>query len=508
MSNVSTRERVIRVCEALGLDAERAGRLATVSGSLFDRTAHLHGLTKTARPLVEIAAVLRGAVLAGSQTADLGSGRLAALKAAAPELTVSQRRIVLEAAALGEPLDAVGTLRSNGRVEGILHEIACRSVAIAEAAIALTCSGTQDADVVAALDDGEAVELLVSGGAEVRDAAALAATMLPRWNAAMLRPIRAVAVYAGAKPPRNCLPPAPTAVDLARLILRTQWETFASRVYGLGYGEDIEYVHELRVALRRLRAALRVFRDALDGLVPALREELKRLADALGRVRDADVFLAFLRQYALGAPAEHGPYLRALIRSERRKRQSHFRALLTLFDSEQFAIFRDTYGPVLTGRASEGGLMALPGASEEPFAFRAPAVLLERLKAVRKHRRDLAASSPDEQHALRIQCKKLRYTAEFLADLYPDGLAAITRPMVAMQDALGDVHDADVYTERVIRYHARRRAVGDDPFAVEARDALLAFLRRRREDALAEAAATWRAFAKDKAPRKAAKATS
>ena len=53
---------------------------------------------------------------------------------------------------------------------------------------------------------------------------------------------------------------------------------------------DIERVHDMRVATRRLRAALEVFRDAFptDAFKPVLRD-VKRLADALGERRDPDV---------------------------------------------------------------------------------------------------------------------------------------------------------------------------------------------------------------------------
>jgi CHAD domain-containing protein len=55
---------------------------------------------------------------------------------------------------------------------------------------------------------------------------------------------------------------------------------------------DIERVHDMRVATRRLRAALEVFSAAFpkDALRPVLRD-VKRLADALGERRDPDVHL-------------------------------------------------------------------------------------------------------------------------------------------------------------------------------------------------------------------------
>ncbi len=498
MSKPIASEDVSALCEALGLDPARGLRAAAMAQRLFAQTAHLHGLTKTARPLVELVAALRAA----DSVEPLGTDWRAALKQAVPHPAGSQLEIVLEALAP----EAAPPLGSGDAGRAVVLAIARRVAALADLAEGLTAGGTQEATVAAALDDGQAVELLVSGNGAVRDTVCGASGRLAAWNATMLRPIRAVAVYEGADPPLNALPPEPTAADVARHVLQTQWETFLSRAYGLPYGEDIEYVHEMRVALRRLRAALKAFRKALDGLVPALRAELELLADALGKVRDSDVFLVFLRDYAAQAPAEHWPYLRGLLGAERRRRRRYFLALIEGQGSERLAAFRAKYDPILTGRATEGGLVSLAGGGEVRLRGRAPGILLKRLRAVRKTGRGLAAASVGQQHALRIQCKRLRYTAEFLADLYPQGLDALIAPMQAMQDALGDVHDADVYKERITRYHARRRPAGDEAVAGQALGAAIAFLENRRGMALERALVAWKAFGKSKGPRKAAKA--
>ncbi|HUT34093.1 MAG TPA: CHAD domain-containing protein [Planctomycetota bacterium] len=490
-----------RLCETLGAEPAPALRMTTVALRLFAQTQHVHGLTKTARPLVELAAAIRGVGVPAADGEGFKESLGAALHQCMPALTPTERDIVVSAVA---PQAGEGQEASGGAT--VPHEIARRIAALVGLAEGVTCAGRQDATVAAALDDGLAIELLVSGNGSVRETVAAARAKLAAWNSTMLRPIRAVVVYEGTGPPTSSLPPEPTAADVARHVLQTQWQTFRSRVYGLSYGEDIEYVHELRVALRRLRAALKVFRKALDGLVPALRGELKRLADALGKVRDSDVLLVFLREYAGRAPQEHWPYLRALLRAERQKRRRHFRALLALFASQEFAAFNARYGPVLAGRVVPGGLASVPRGADEPLARHTPRVLLKGLKAAKKLGRNLARASSEEQHALRIQCKRLRYTAEFFADLYRDGLNAIIGRMVPMQDALGEVHDADVYRERIIRYAARRRARADDPLAAQALGSLIGFLERWRAEALGDAAAAWKAFAKDKAPRKAAKA--
>jgi CHAD domain len=100
----------------------------------------------------------------------------------------------------------------------------------------------------------------------------------------------------------------PLAVAGARVMLE-QLERIEAHQAGARSGDDPEDVHRMRVATRRLRAARRVFGPALADASPALdgstleraNAELKALADALGRVRDLDVFAAALREHVEAA---------------------------------------------------------------------------------------------------------------------------------------------------------------------------------------------------------------
>ena len=83
--------------------------------------------------------------------------------------------------------------------------------------------------------------------------------------------------------------------------------------------DDIEPLHDMRVATRRLRAAMEVFRPCF----PRKRyrramKPLKALADALGERRDRDVAIGFLREFAAAAPAADRGRLEILIARLRR----------------------------------------------------------------------------------------------------------------------------------------------------------------------------------------------
>jgi CHAD domain-containing protein len=76
---------------------------------------------------------------------------------------------------------------------------------------------------------------------------------------------------------------------------------------------DIERVHDMRVATRRLRAALEIFEPCFPArqYKEALKE-VKAVADALGERRDADVAITALNQFAAGLPAPDRPGIASL----------------------------------------------------------------------------------------------------------------------------------------------------------------------------------------------------
>jgi CHAD domain-containing protein len=111
----------------------------------------------------------------------------------------------------------------------------------------------------------------------------------------------------------------------ARAAARTV-EVRAAEVFEHSHGvldvEDIERVHDMRVATRRLRAALEVFEPCFPG--KRYRKALKRvkaLADALGERRDRDVAIEFLEGFAANAPESDRATLATLIEELREEQR-------------------------------------------------------------------------------------------------------------------------------------------------------------------------------------------
>jgi CHAD domain-containing protein len=87
--------------------------------------------------------------------------------------------------------------------------------------------------------------------------------------------------------------------------------------------EDIERVHDMRVATRRLRAVLEVFAPAFEPKEhKAVLQDVKALADALGARRDPDVQLAALRQLGTALPQADQPGLELFARRLREEQEA------------------------------------------------------------------------------------------------------------------------------------------------------------------------------------------
>ena len=501
MARAVSQAQLDQLCEALAFDRAHADCVAQFCEQLFAQTRHLHGLTKTSRPLLQVAATLHSHDgTNGIHPAPL-SRPVAALRRAFPRLTAVQRGVLMQAlgviaSADGAPAGTDPSFRTLccelGDEEG--RQVARRIAAVVRIADGLDASRTQDTRLIGLTDDGNGLDLLVAGGPGAAQNAAAALEKASLWNQLMPRPIRSVRVHEGRAPWPGLIHPSHSLAEVGRRILLQQLEQFMSRSYGLCFDEDIEYVHELRVALRRSRSALRVFRDALDGARADFEAELKWFAGELGTVRDLDVFLGFLTQYRKGTPREHRPFLRHIIGAARSRRRSHYRKLVEIFASERYKRFIERFHPMLQAPVgTEDSLFPGLAAGEQPVWRQAPRLLSSQLNKVLRHDRRVTRLTPEDQHKLRIECKRMRYAGGFFADIYPGRLSGAIAPTTALQDDLGEVHDADVYRDRILEYCGRRTSAAD---AVErdALGALLGSLRQHRARYLKRAAVAWKAF--------------
>ncbi len=220
--------------------------------------------------------------------------------------------------------------------------------------------------------------------------------------------------------------------------------------------EDPEYIHQMRVATRRLRAALRLFGPVLPGhLTASLRDPLAELTRQLGMARDLDVLLSEIANPVLAALPDE-PRLPALA-SDITNRRYAARALAVAL------LAAPDYGRILL--AALESLHALPAI--DPAAPGLAGFATSRLRRLRKKLRQLVAAAgindPSTLHALRIGVKRIRYALEFFSPLAPAKASCrAIRVLARVQDTLGQLNDLNSAGAMLMD------CAGDDPRLREA----------------------------------------
>jgi triphosphatase len=219
------------------------------------------------------------------------------------------------------------------------------------------------------------------------------------------------------------------------LILRQTGMQIARNRAAVLKGADGEAVHQLRVGLTRLRAALKALETlaAFPGLV-ALEADAAGVSRAVGRLRDADVMIAHICEPVANAcPDEAG--LEGLGEALREHRKA-------ALEEARAALEGGQWNRLLLS------LTLWPAMLEQDAALAAPVdnyvdkLLNRRWKKAAKLGRRVESLNGEEQHKMRKSLKKLRYTAEFLAPLYPENKSGpFIRRLKRLQDVFGYVND-------------------------------------------------------------------
>jgi CHAD domain-containing protein len=235
--------------------------------------------------------------------------------------------------------------------------------------------------------------------------------------------------------------------EAAIKVLRFHFSKMQRREAGTRNGVDVEELHDMRVSTRRMRAAWRIFDGAFKaGKTKKIRRHLETLADRLGAVRDLDVLIEGLEAYSVGLDEEQRPGLEPLLSLWRRQRANARTQLIAELDSPGYSSFIREMEEFMEAGANEAAAVATPTAPHR-VRDRAASEIWATYEAVRSYELVLPWADVETLHDLRISAKWLRYALEFFGEtLGPDGVRLLAR-VVALQDHLGLLHDADVATK-------------------------------------------------------------
>jgi CHAD domain-containing protein len=262
----------------------------------------------------------------------------------------------------------------------------------------------------------------------------------------------------GSRPSAQLRPETFAAVAIAEMLTGFT-AAIEENVPGTIASIDTEFLHDLRVAVRRTRSILKLVGDVLpDELAERFAPEFKWLGDLTTPVRDLDVYLLELdsmaARLASADPGDLDPFRSFLVKhrgAERRRlvrglRSRRFDRLISDWHTALDQVADDTDG---------GPTVATLARRRLTQAYR---------NAARRGKRIDEDSPSEDVHALRKRCKELRYLLEVfrpVCDSTPH--RALLKELKSLQDTLGDFQDGEVQREAVREFAAAMMEQGAAP---------------------------------------------
>jgi CHAD domain-containing protein len=253
--------------------------------------------------------------------------------------------------------------------------------------------------------------------------------------------------------------------DAVRRVLRALLDTAHSNLAGVTADLDTEFLHDLRVAVRRGRTTLKVTAGALPvAETTAAATALKWLGDVTTPTRDLDVYLLGLDDLAAevvtpGWNVAHLEPFRAFLLARRAAEQA---ALVRHLRSARARRAFATWAAAATPSTSN----PLTSPVQSPLPPHIGAVAKKSVRRVfrsviKNGSRITGASPASDLHDLRKRCKELRYTLEIFAALHdPAAHRSLVDDLKKLQDCLGEFQDTEVQ-QHAIRQFAEDMLAGD-----------------------------------------------
>jgi CHAD domain-containing protein len=234
----------------------------------------------------------------------------------------------------------------------------------------------------------------------------------------------------------------------SRVLLLERGDDFFRRWKRAGKTTEVEDIHDLRVASRRLREALALFLPCFPAKsLTRLTARVKRLTGLLGAMRNTDEALLYFTPLVATLPGESAAALGELLGVLQQERKRERRALLKGLQSIEPRQLRDLF----------------EDACNRPLVFQNPAAdsfqpvsafLRDKLQERAQPVMDLLPEARLEanvaaQHRLRIAVKRLRYRFELAEQMVSSGYAELYTALKGYQELLGKMHDLDVFADLV-----------------------------------------------------------
>jgi putative phosphoesterase len=259
--------------------------------------------------------------------------------------------------------------------------------------------------------------------------------------------------------------------------LLTRIQELENQIEGAKRNDDIEYVHKLRVASRRLRTTIAIFAECFAAKrIKRWKKTIRNLTASSGTARDTDVLIEFLEDYSAQVDPKAARGLKSLIATVMARRAVMQSDVITVLDSLQTSgtladISEKCSAITNIGKRNSPIIKTLftYGKAHDHIQRR-----VDELLALEPFVHDRSAIT--QHHELRIAAKRLRYTMEVFSTIYRSGLSNQIALMKQFQDILGEMHDYYVWCQDLTAH--RLDVSTDTRYGMKT---LLSHLRKRRK---------------------------
>ena len=218
-----------------------------------------------------------------------------------------------------------------------------------------------------------------------------------------------------------------------------------SHEQGTIVGEDIEELHDMRVATRRMRSAFDIFSPAFNPkIMKRYQKGLRKIGKVLGQVRDMDVLVDKGVIYQRKVDEIEQPGIEPLLAEWKQVIDKERVELFKHLQSSEYDKFKDDFNCFLQAGSSNQSASDQGNDGISKIRDIVPILVYSRYAAIRAYEAIVPTASVNQLHALRIEFKKFRYTLEYFKEILNESANKTINEIKTYQDHLGELHDADV----------------------------------------------------------------
>ena len=238
--------------------------------------------------------------------------------------------------------------------------------------------------------------------------------------------------------------------EAAKIILRSLLQVIKTNESYIEKDLDTEFLHDYRVAVRRTRSALGQIKNVFPKETTLrFKKDFSFIGKLSNQLRDLDVYLLKKDAYTALLPSFLRDDIDPLFDYLSNKRSKALKQVVRSFESNKYRQIFKEWEKFLNEPQKDA-----PGASNADLS-----ILTLAQKRIYKQYRSIVESinqileniDDKKLHALRIECKKLRYLMEFFASLFSlKKMNTLTKQLKKLQNKLGNLNDLFIQQEYLL----------------------------------------------------------